>query len=547
MEVTAAKAQEDGNLVYLTDPSSFDKIRVFEFNFDGSQLVLGGLSHSVMIADMLSLEYDILVLDGHATFIDAVTFRSDGKQVASAGRDNKVKIWDAKTRALGIDPIELGKFKGLPALQTFTEHDRDVLSLSYNPAQLDRLASGDDGGTIYIWDVGEDMLPLPPDVPDVIAAEVNNEVNNNLLMSLVGHTGSISSIQYSIDGSKIASGSNDKSVRIWDANTGKELLKMTGHEDFINSISFSPVGRRVASCSRDGSIRIWDSLSPLTNGNSETDTALAVINDAYDTCFKVAFSPDGLLLASQGRMNDEYVDIIRIWDVEELRLDRAVPNLVSLTDIDGEAKDLVFHPNGQAVAFNSNSNVRMWTFGPSQNTMVPATAVPLSPTLLPVKNPVAEAVPLLPTLSPMSTVIVKPGIVITPAKQPMLVSPSFLPTFSPSSQQIKNIKSPSSQQDQAQSGSGPSLLLKPKQHGSPNKKSGTVVMWESAAISFYCILLLGIIILVLARFLPKQRRKKKERQRQDEEVAEDSAVEAARDELRKAEEEEARINSLIFT
>ena len=69
---------------------------------------------------------------------------------------------------------------------------------------------------------------------------------------------SVYSAAFSTDGTRIVSGSDDKSVRVWDASTGAELKVLNGHTDLVLSAAFSTDGTRIVSGSSDNSVRVWD-------------------------------------------------------------------------------------------------------------------------------------------------------------------------------------------------------------------------------------------------------------------------------------------------
>src|SRR5262249_25535854 len=66
------------------------------------------------------------------------------------------------------------------------------------------------------------------------------------IFSLKGHTEEVTSVAYSPDGQRLATGSRDRTVKIWDARTGQELLALRGHKDGVLSVCFSPDGLRLA-------------------------------------------------------------------------------------------------------------------------------------------------------------------------------------------------------------------------------------------------------------------------------------------------------------
>ena len=80
-------------------------------------------------------------------------------------------------------------------------------------------------------------------------------------MAKMGHSNCVWSASFSPDSSKIASGSDDKTVKLWDVTSGECLQTLKGHSDIVWSVSFSPDGTKVASGSDDNTVKLWDVTS----------------------------------------------------------------------------------------------------------------------------------------------------------------------------------------------------------------------------------------------------------------------------------------------
>jgi WD40 repeat protein len=118
---------------------------------------------------------------------------------------------------------------------------------------------------------------------------------------LVGHTGHVWSISVSRDGNSLLTSSTDKTLRLWDADTGKCRVVFEGHTDRILSAAISPDCRRMLSGSNDGTIRLWDAASGKQIRKMDDDTNLVM---------SVVFISDDQAISGgwQGKM--------RLWDLK---------------------------------------------------------------------------------------------------------------------------------------------------------------------------------------------------------------------------------------
>jgi len=122
----------------------------------------------------------------------------------------------------------------------------------------------------------------------LICAQTGERISSGRL-GLTGHWAYVRSISWAPDGKRLASGSNDKTVRIWEVATGTELSQLTGHSDPVRSVSWAPDGIRLASGSNDGTVRIWEAA---------TGKELSRLRQHKHWVISVSFSPDGTRLAS---------------------------------------------------------------------------------------------------------------------------------------------------------------------------------------------------------------------------------------------------------
>jgi WD40 repeat protein/serine/threonine protein kinase len=182
------------------------------------------------------------------------------------------------------------------------------------------------------------------------------------------HEAAVLCAVFSPDGRRIASSDQEGWVKVWDAQTGQELLKFRAHQQQARAVAFSPDGRRLATASWDGWVRTWD---------AQTGQALPLCKHIGGQVGSVAFSPDGRYLAS-GRSSAGGSGV-KVWDAA------TGDDVVTLRGPHKAVYGIAFSPDGRRLAAtgpdpdNSNVTVTVWdvltwrkqlTFGHAANASV---------------------------------------------------------------------------------------------------------------------------------------------------------------------------------
>jgi len=159
--------------------------------------------------------------------------------------------------------------------------------------------------------------------------------------TLTAHTSSINSIAFSPDGQTFASGSADKTIKIWKADSQLPLCTFSGHLSLINAVAFSPEGRQLASGSWDYTIKLW---------NVETGELVDTLREHSGWIQAVAISPDGETLASGSADKS-----IKLWNLTTKEVQ------ASFCGHSGAVQALAFSPTGQILASGSlDKTIKIW-------------------------------------------------------------------------------------------------------------------------------------------------------------------------------------------
>jgi len=186
------------------------------------------------------------------------------------------------------------------------------------------LASSSSDKTIKLWDV-----------------KTGKEI-----YTLNGHMDSVKSISFSPDGNLLASGSSDKTIKLWNIKTGQEIYTFNGHLDAVISISFHPNGNLLASGSSDKTIKLW---------NIETRVEIYTINVDDSNICTICISSDGNILASASHPS-EFGEVVKLWNIS---------TKTEIKEIEGyDEDDFIYNVNfshdGKILALCSHKHIIVW-------------------------------------------------------------------------------------------------------------------------------------------------------------------------------------------
>ncbi|GFR45284.1 hypothetical protein Agub_g6392, partial [Astrephomene gubernaculifera] len=363
----------------------------------------------------------VTVMHGHESGVNTIAFTSDGKYLASGSDDGALVVW----RDNGEN--NWSKVKTIPRDDSGSNgHHGSIIALAFSPADDEKqpgqittrlLATASADKTIRLWALRETWgVDVPRSISavagilrgkgksltrgaaDAMKKDKDGGVMVEQLSVVQGHDGSVRAISFSADGTLLATGSNDRTVRLWHliptpSGFGASIspfLVLSGHTDVIRCVAFSPVAssRLMASASEDRTVRLWH-VAPAGQGASRLHRELRG-HDSWVICCafsshgqrvatasldktvriwsvtngeqqlvlhghssgvtSVAFSPDSMTLVSGGADNS-----VRQWNA------RTGQQLAMMQGHIGQIAAVAYSPTGHAVGSGAaDATVRLW-------------------------------------------------------------------------------------------------------------------------------------------------------------------------------------------
>jgi WD40 repeat protein len=328
---------------------------------DGRRIVSASGDRTLQVWDATTGQH-LLTLKGHTDNVSSVAYSSDGKRIVSSSWDKTVKVWDAAT---GQEVLSLKGHTSRVSSVAYSPDSERIVSGSWDTLKVWGGATSQDLLTLKGHSHLVMFVAYSPDGTRIVSGSWDNTLKvwdatmGQHLLTLTGHTQGVRSVAYSPDGKRIVSASDDKTVKVWDAGTGQVQLTLEGHTNVEGGIRvlrdtgsavFSPDGKRIASGGDDGALKVWD---------AQTGQNLLTRKGHIGGVISVAYSPDGKHIVSGGGGYDSngrgIPGEVKVWDAHTGQ------NLLTLKGHTNGVSSVAYSPDGRRVfACDVRGKVLAW-------------------------------------------------------------------------------------------------------------------------------------------------------------------------------------------
>jgi WD40 repeat protein/tRNA A-37 threonylcarbamoyl transferase component Bud32 len=374
--------------VILHRSAHADAVTCVTFSPDGQYLASSSMDQTIKLWDAQTVK-EIRNYKGHTHWVSRVNFTPDGRRLVSVSEDGSARVWEVETaKCLFVLRGHAGPFAGLsisrdgkyaatgsydqtakiwdllaePGSRTLQAAQSQVSSVRFS-RDGSQLAVATLGGAMQIWDVRGGVklrefrgheegkrvwrLSWTPDEKHLVSASEDKTLRvweadtGKAVFSCQADDNWVQDVAISPNGAWLATGGGDGVVKLWDAATSKPLWRRDGHKARINALAFGPNGKHLASAGGDAKVRLWDPM---------TGDALRILEGHTDEVEGVAFSPGGSRLASA---SDDRT--IKVWDLNESR------QPLTLAGHTHVVYEVSFSPDGRRLASASlDGTVKVW-------------------------------------------------------------------------------------------------------------------------------------------------------------------------------------------
>jgi len=302
---------------------------------DGTHIASAGEDQTVHVWEALAGQH-IFTYFNHFSTVFSVAWSPDGERIASAGKDCLVHIWEAP-RGQGILRNALHWLHSLELVTgikdfTYRLHTGAVRAVAWSP-DGDYIASGDDHHTIQVWKAltGMHIITYAGHTDEVRALSWNPNRG----------AGTLTGGQVMPRSKRIASASNDHTLRVWQVDTGKKIFLARNRSYVVHAVAWSPDGKYIASGSSDTTVRVWE----VSSGHN-----VFIYRGHTGSVHAVAWSPDGKYIASGS--SDTTVQIWQARSGQDVFTHHGHSNTVHA---------VAWSPDGQRIASaGSDTTVQVW-------------------------------------------------------------------------------------------------------------------------------------------------------------------------------------------